>query len=255
MGSAIPVELKPYLGDLVEQLKSCLADELIGVYLFGSASYDAYEHERSDVDVQAVVIRPLGTQEKQQVVRRLNHRALPCPARKLEFVIYAAGNVTPAKRHPIFELNFNTGPSEDDHVSLDPAHESSHWFLLDIAMGRRNGRALFGPTATEVFAPIPRRWVLEAIADSLEWHKANELTSVNSVLNACRSWQFVATDHFGSKLAGAEWALTQNDCPIVVKHAINARDSGESLSPDQVSEIFNLVAKANDVALLDYVDE
>jgi hypothetical protein len=238
-----------YLIKLVERLKDCLGDKLVGVYLFGSASYNAYEAGRSDLDVQAVVREVLSHEEKQSITKQLNHQSLPCPARKLEFVVYAARNINPASRHPHFELNFNTGQYEPDHISFYPAQESSHWFLLDIAIGRQTGRALYGPAPAEVFAPVARHWVLEAIADSLEWHKANELVSANSVLNACRSWRFIATNQFSSKLAGAEWALQQASCPSVARLAIEAHKTGENLPAVSVLELYNIVAKDNNAAL------
>jgi hypothetical protein len=249
MENTLSDELKTYLTKLVEQLRNCLADKLIGVYLFGSASYNAYEAGKSDLDVQAIVKERLEPSEKQGIIQQVNQQTLPCPARKLEFVVYAAKDVNPASRHPRFELNLNTGPHEPDHISLDPAQESSHWFLLDIAIGRETGCALYGPAPTELFAPIPKHWILKAIADSLEWHKANELTSSNSVLNACRSWRFIATNQFGSKLAGAQWALQQTGCPSVVEHAIVARKTGKELLATQVLELYDIVIKADNTTL------
>ena len=127
----------------------------------------------------------------------------------------------PAARHPQFLLNFNTGSDvATDRLTLDPAGEASHWFLLDIAMGRELGRALLGPPAPQVFAPIPRPWCLEALVDSLAWHEAHEVASANSLHNACRGWRYAATATFGSKQAGATWALHQPDCPPAIAPAL-----------------------------------
>ncbi|KXJ86551.1 hypothetical protein Micbo1qcDRAFT_152858 [Microdochium bolleyi] len=250
MPDGLPHPETAYLAEITTRLASCLEPHLIGIYLFGSASNDGYEPGRSDLDVQAVVRQPLTPDEKQAVVERLTHSALPCPARKLEFVVYAQSSVRPASRHPSFEINLNTGPYESaDHVTLDPAGEASHWFLLDIAMGRGSGHALYGPPATEVFAPIPRVWALEAIADSLKWHRENELSSANSVLNACRGWMYIVTDKFGSKLAGAEWAQQRQECPGVVEKAIEARRTGESLPAGEVAELYSVVIERNRSAI------
>ncbi|KAI1033878.1 hypothetical protein LB503_011086 [Fusarium chuoi] len=218
MDSNLPEHVKEYLSELVNRLTDHLKDQLVGVYLFGSASYDAYQPGLSDLDVQAVVKSPLETSEKEAIISRLTHQNLPCPATKLEFVVYAQGSVNPANRHPAFELNLNTGPHQSDHISLDPAHESSHWFLLDIAMGRQLGRCLYGANLTEVFGAIPRRWVLEGISDSLAWHQANE---------------------------GANWAMKQDNCPAVVQHAVEGRKTGDKLDAGQVMKLYDIVVKAN----------
>ncbi|GAD92985.1 predicted protein [Paecilomyces variotii No. 5] len=245
MANNLPVEVEIYLGELVQRLTNYLKDQLVGVYLFGSASYDAYESGLSDLDVQAIVKDPLDTVDKQAIISRLNQSALPCPATKLEFVMYAQSAVYPASRHPSFEFNLNTGLCQRDHVSLDPANESSHWFLLDIAMGRQLGRKLHGRDTTEAFGPIPRRWILEAIADSLDWHRANEPNSANSVLNACRAWQFIVTCEFSSKLNGAKWAMKQPGCPDIVSDAIAARKTGNKLHGAQVMTLYDIIMVAN----------
>lgn len=245
MDKNLPEEVKAYLEEIVQRLTDYLKDQLVGVYLFGSAGYGAYESGTSDIDVQAIVRGPLDTVDKQAVISRLNQNALPCPATKLEFVVYAQSAVYPASRHPRFELNLNTGAHQPDHISLDPANESSHWFLLDIAVGRELGRALYGPATTDAFGAIPRRWVLEAIATSLEWHQAKELRSSNSVLNACRGWRYIVTGEFSSKLVGAKWAMQQQGSPDVVSCAISARKIGDELPVVQIMTLYHIVIMAN----------
>lgn len=245
MENDLPEEVQDYLRELVKRLTDHLKNQLVGVYLFGSASYDAYEPGLSDLDVQAVVKSPLDTSGKKAIISHLTQDSLPCPATKLEFVVYAQDSVNPANRHPAFELNLNTGPHQSDHISLDPANESSHWFLLDIAMGRQLGRCLYGAVLTEAFGAIPRRWVLEGMADSLAWHQANEASSTNSVLNACRSWRYIATGEFCSKLEGANWAMEQDNCPAIVRRAVEARKTGDKLDAGQVMELYDIVVKDN----------
>lgn len=248
MENHLPEEEKAYLDEIVKRLTSYLKDQLVGVYLFGSASYHAYEPGFSDLDVQAVVKYPLETFQKEAIIRLLSQDALPCPATKLEFVIYAQSSVHPASRHPRFELNLNTGP-RSDHISFDPANESSHWFMLDIAMGRKLGLCLYGSALAEAFGAISRRWILEAIADSLDWHRANEANSANSVLNACRSWQFIATGEFSSKSDGAKWAMKQQDCPLVVERALSARKTGDKLPAADVMTLYDMVVRLNRIQI------
>ncbi|KAI7151297.1 hypothetical protein KC316_g15299, partial [Hortaea werneckii] len=237
----LPAEVENYLAELTRRLVDHLKEQLVGVYLFGSASYDAYEPGVSDLDVQAVVHDPLSDIGKQAIISLLNQAALPCPATKLEFVVYARKAVHPASRHPRFELNLNTGPDQSDHFGFDPSKESSHWFLLDIAVGRELGRCLYGLDKSEVFGVIPPRMVLDAIVDSLEWHRLNESKSANSVLNACRSWQYIASGKFSSKLDGAVWAMQQPGCSVVVEQAIVARKDDKDLPAAKVMELYNTV--------------
>ena len=148
--------------------------KLIGVYLFGSASYNVYATGRGDMDVQAVVKKGLSHIET-RYHQAAQSPKVTCRARKFGAVVYTVENINRASRHPQFDLNFDTGRYESYHMSLNPAQESSKWFLFE---------ALYGLEPVEVFVPVSRLRVLEAIANSLEWHKANELVSDNSVLNA-----------------------------------------------------------------------
>ncbi|GIV96916.1 MAG: hypothetical protein KatS3mg057_1573 [Herpetosiphonaceae bacterium] len=248
--TALPTAEIVYLEQLVGRLQSGLQQRLVGVYLFGSAAYGDYQPGQSDLDVQAVVASSLSEQERRELAGSLLHQALPCPARRLEFVCYARPCIDPASRPPQFELNLNTGAGETDHLAVDPSGESSHWFLLDIAIGRELGYRLFGPAPATVFAPIPRLWQLEAILDSLRWHREHEAASRNSILNACRGWRYAVTGHWGSKLAGAAWAMRQAGCPVVVEQAIKHQDDALQWTATEVNSLTEIVMEAVQAARL-----
>ncbi len=166
-GSSLPRAEIAYLRALAASISALLGSRVVGISLFGSAAYGAYRPGLSDLDVQVVVADDLTGDESAELARRLAHTALPCPARRLELVCYARAAIDPATRHPRFSLNFNTGSDlAADRLTRDPAAEASHWFLLDIALGRALGCALLGPPPAQLFAPIPRRWCLEALLDS-----------------------------------------------------------------------------------------
>jgi hypothetical protein len=247
----LPPSERAYLERVVATLQRLLQQRLVGVYLFGSAAYGEYEAGISDLDVQAVVTERLSPSECRAIAATLTHERRACPARKLEFVIYARSAIDPASHRPQFELNFNTGAGEIDHLTLDPAQEASHWFLLDIAQGRALGRSLLGPAPAQVFAPIPQPWALEAIADSLAWHRAHEGASANSILNACRGWRYAVTGQWGSKRAGAAWARQQPGCPPIVAQAEQLRQGGPPLSLADATELAAIVEAAVQAALHD----
>jgi len=119
------------------------------------------------------------------------------------------------------------------HLSLDPASEPAHWFVLDVSIVREHGLRLAGPPAREVFAPIPRYWLLDALEDSLQWHADHESLTHYSVLNACRSWRYAEERLWVSKEAGAEWARSRMEDPSLIDSALEIRrgDSSHYLDP------------------------
>ena len=122
------------------------------------------------------------------------------------------------------------------HLSFDPASEPSHWFVLDISIVREYGLPLVGPPAGEVFAPIPRPWVLDALENSLGWHAGHETLLHYSVLNACRSWRYAEEGVMSSKDDAAVWALSRTEDPSLVESALAIRrgDRSRTLEPAEV---------------------
>lgn len=123
----LPAAETAYLRALTSSVRAVLGPRVVGIYLFGSAACGAYRPGSSDLDVQVVLADTLTGDEPLELARRLAHSALPCPARRLEFVCYARSAIDPATRHPHFSLNFNTGADlATDRLTRDPAEEASH---------------------------------------------------------------------------------------------------------------------------------
>lgn len=186
----IPRQVAGYLDELVSRIEGTA--DLHAVYLVGSAASGDYEHGRSDVDVVAVTTRPLTDAEKRAVARAAE--SLPCPARKLELVVYPLGS----ERH---EINLNTG----EKVSFDPDEDPAFWFVLDRSIAERQAVPLLGPPWLEAFEPVPRESVLDALDRALDWQEREEPLGRSSVLNACRAWMWLETGEWASKPEAAAW--------------------------------------------------
>lgn len=189
---AVPPELGPYLERLVAAARS-VAD-LDAVYLGGSAALGAYQPGASDVDVVMVTARSLSLPERQALAAAAE--AVPCPARKLELVVYPRGSGA-------WEINLNTG----EHVSFDPSEEPAFWFVLDRAAAERHALPLHGPPWRELFEPVPRDDVLSALVESLRWHEENQPASRDAVLNAVRAWRWLESGEWGTKPEAARWLI------------------------------------------------
>ncbi|HEX6230628.1 MAG TPA: aminoglycoside adenylyltransferase domain-containing protein, partial [Actinomycetota bacterium] len=162
-----------------------------------------------------------------------SHRMLPCPARKLELVLYPLEAVRSAPPSLDWLLNLETGAAGED-VSFDPASQPRHWFVLDAAIARDHARPVIGPPAGEVFAPLDRDRVIEALRDSIAWHREHDPGSANAVLNACRGWAWTRTGAWMSKPDAARWAAERTSYASLVRSAlaIHGGASGEPLSPE-----------------------
>jgi mannose-6-phosphate isomerase-like protein (cupin superfamily) len=216
-------------------LRRLLGDDLVAAYLIGSGALGGAAAQ-SDVDVVAVCATDPPEERRRAVAAALGELAMTWPLRGLELVLYARAAVATPARRPRFAVNLNAGPHMPFHVSYDPADEPAHWFLLDLAILRAHGRTLTGPPPAELVGPIPRRWQLEAVRDSLAWHQANEPALQQSVLNACRGWRYAEEDVWSSKHDAAAWALPRTGDPATVTTALAIRhgDAAHPLDPARV---------------------
>jgi hypothetical protein len=87
------------------------------------------------VDVQARVHHRLARAESERLAAALLHPALRCPVRGSGSCSTRARNLS-ASCAPAFQLNLNTGPRMERHVSYDPDAEARFWFVLDTAIAR-----------------------------------------------------------------------------------------------------------------------
>ena len=185
--AAVPRELRDYLGELVAELQRTAP--VAAVYLLGSAALGAYEPGRSDVDVVAVTTRSLSLDERRALAAAAE--ALPCPARKLELVVYPSGEDR-------WEINLNTG----ERVSFDARDEPEFWFVLDRAMAEQHALPLVGPPWSELFVPEPRGAIEAALDQALAFDGWDDEESARLAAARARVWR--ETGRWVSKREAAE---------------------------------------------------
>ncbi len=217
-------------------LRELLGEELVAAYLVGSGALGGVALGQSDVDVVAVCATEPPEGRRRAIAEAVGELAMTWPLRGLELVVYARAAVAAPERRPRFAINLNVGPRMPYRLSLDPADEPAHWFLLDLAILRDRGRVLAGPPPGELVGPIPRRWVLEALRDSMAWHRANEPVLEQTVLNASRGWRFAEEGVWSSKNDAGAWAMARTGDPATVEAALAARhgDRSRPLDPARV---------------------
>lgn len=225
------MELRSYLDALTSQACAELGPSLVAVTLVGSAGAGWYEPGVSDVDVAVVVKRAMGERSARSLAEKLSHSQLPCPARKLELVVYRRDLLAEPSWPLPFELNFNTGEGTADHVGLDPGAEAAHWFLLDLAIARERSTPLAGPPLHALLGEIPRPAVLEALGSALEWFDTEEPDHAASILAACRAWHYAEVGDWASKRDAAEWAAQRLSDPGPVHRALTLRGGGTAEFP------------------------
>ena len=203
--SVVPAELKSYIDELVERLRRRLHDQLVGVYLHGSASMRAFVPSRSDVDVLVITSGPIPTQVKPLIAGDLSADALPCPGVGLELhvVDVCALGDTDA---PAFQLHLDMHEGHPARVEDGADHPGDSDLIAHFAMAKAHAIALLGPPAATVFPTIDRGRLIRTFVEDLGWGLEHGHVGY-AVLNACRALRFAREGVLSSKPEGGTWAI------------------------------------------------
>lgn len=229
--------------DVAAALDGVLGAELVGVWFVGSIALSGYVPGESDVDIVAACADVIGDRAKDAIVHDLLEVTDRCPARGLELSVYRRAVAAAASsRDAAFEVNVNGGPRMARSVHRDHREEPGFWYVLDRAIAHRFGVTIVGPPASDVFADAPRATLLDAMIESMRWHRQHERATLYSVLNASRAWRFATEDVLGSKLEGATWARERWHRPDVIDAAVDLRHGrGGALDEPAVDELLDHV--------------
>jgi Aminoglycoside adenylyltransferase, C-terminal domain len=207
------------------QLRRLLGEDLVAAYLIGSGALGGFVPEQSDLDLVAVCAEPLPDEHKQAVIDVLTREAMSWPVRGLEFVLYPRAAVATPSPAPRFEINLNVGRRMPLHVSLDPALEPAHWFVIDLSILREHGVALTGARRGRSYAsPAPAR--RPARVAGLACGHERQLHS--TVLNAGRAWRYAEEGAWSSKDDAARWVLARTEDRSLVERALAIRHGTRS---------------------------
>ena len=201
-----PAEVVRFGTVVVAHLEALLGTDLVGAYFVGSIAVGGYVPGESDLDIVAVAPERVDEDVKPSIAEDLLRVAATCPARGLELTLYRRAVAAAPPHGADFEVNVNGGPRMRTSIHLDARVEPGFWYVLDRAIAHRCGVAIHGAPAGEVFADASRRTLLDAMVESMRWHRRHERATLYSVLNASRAWRYAVEGVLGSKLDGAAWA-------------------------------------------------
>lgn len=196
-------ETAAYANEVADRLRTTLGDDLVGVYLHGSAVLGDFSRDHSDIDIVAVTEDSLSDDQKRAIAEQLSSTSLPLPVHELEFHLVRRQSISGTVDAPAFELHLTNGAS--NRVVDGEGHHGDPDLVMHFAVLAEHGQALLGPPASQIFPRVGRERLIRAFARELKWAKEHASPSYQ-VLNAARAWQFLETGAIASKLEGGAWA-------------------------------------------------
>ena len=195
-----------------------LGGSLVGAYLYGSSVAGSLRHQ-SDLDLLVLVSQPLHARTKSELVAGLlpmsGWNALDSASRPLDVTVVLRDEVVPWRYPPMRELQFGEWLRADLAVNRIAPPSPSPDLAILLTTARQHSRALFGPPAASLLAPVPatdlRRAVADCLLSLLDNLRGDER---NVLLTLARMWVTVATGEIVSKEEAARWVLERLPRPL-----------------------------------------
>lgn len=199
---------------LTTEISEILGNKVIGVYVFGSLSYDDFNARRSDIDLITITNGLLIDEE----LGRIKKLHLEIETKFSEWKERIECSYTPLEMFKN-KLPTNLHRPYFGGSTFYPAATYGNEWLINNYLVYKYGITLIGPDIKEVIEPIALKDVKKASIQDLykEWEpKINdEVWLENShyqsylVLNLCRILHTVLNNEAGSKSVSAEWVKTK----------------------------------------------
>ena len=200
--------------EFVEQSKRILRDNLVGIYLHGSAVMGCFNPQKSDIDLIIVVNRPLSDSVKKMYMDMVVRCNAMGPAKGIEMSIVLREVCKPFVYPTPFELHFSVGHLEWYNQNSDDYIRKMNGVDKDLAahftiIGNR-GRCLYGAPVKEVFAEVPGCDYMDSIWNDIAEAPENiTKDTMYLTLNLARVLAYKEEGLVLSKQEGGEWAVSK----------------------------------------------
>ena len=188
---ALDAVVETYVADVLDALEEAGVN-VLAAYLVGSAATGDFDRATSDLDVVAVIDRPLATEDRERLTGAIGR--LGCPARALELVAYVRGN-----QPPDFDLNVNA-----DSRGAREVEAPTHWFVIDAALAQERALPFGGDEPWSAhFEPVAEEHLREALVQSIAWSEAQPVEDEFARVNAIRARHYLETGEWLPKSEAA----------------------------------------------------
>ncbi|MBA4183363.1 MAG: DUF4111 domain-containing protein [Acidobacteria bacterium] len=263
--SDCPVKVQAQINRLMQELKTRLARNLLGIYFHGSLATNCFNPLRSDLDLLVVTRLGMSLETKREIAESLlENSRRPSP---IEISFLRREDLSPWRHPTPFDFHY----SEDWRARFERDLADGNWetwndvqhcdddLAAHITVTNHRGLCLYGLPKADVFPNVPEQDFAASILGDIQ--SANFGLNVilqfpvYVVLNVCRTFAYLQTGRVMSKEEGGVWGLQNfpGQFHDVIKGALTEyRECGNesALEKEQLIEFATFMRREIERALI-----
>lgn len=198
--------------DIIKQSQAILGDNLVGIYLHGSAVMGCFNEKKSDIDLVVVVNRTIPNEIKRRYMDMVVEINKHAPKKGIELSIVKKDVCKPFVYPTPFELHFSVKHlkwyrlNPLDYIGKMTGTDKDLAAHFTIIYHR--GKCLFGREIKEVFEKVRPEFYFDSIWHDIE--NAQKEILINPtyiILNLCRVLAYKKDKLVLSKQEGGNWGI------------------------------------------------
>lgn len=226
--------------NFVTQSREILGDNLVGIYLHGSAVMGCFNEKKSDIDLLTVVDSPLCNETKRRYMDMVVELNASAPEKGIELSVVQKGVCRPFLYPTPFELHFSITHLQwyktDSSDYIDKMNGTDKDLAAHFTIIYHRGKCLYGKEIKEVFERVRTEFYFDSIWNDIQ--NAEEEITANPTyitLNLCRVLAYKKDGLILSKQEGGNWGLEhapEKYRPLILQ-ALDDYSSGKSMEWDE----------------------
>lgn len=204
--------LSDLLKSFVAQSQKILGDNLIGIYLHGSAVMGCYNEKKSDIDLLVVVKEAIPDNIKHRFMDMVAELNTYAPPKGIELSIVKREVCNPFVYPTPFELHFSithlewykTNPLDYiDKMKGTDKDLAAHFTII-----YHRGKCLYGNDIKDVFGAVSKEDYFDSIWNDIEEAETEIMDNPTYIiLNLCRVLAYKEEELILSKEEGGKWGM------------------------------------------------
>ena len=204
--------LKTVTENFVKQSIEILGNNLVGVYLHGSAVMGCFNDKTSDVDLLIVINNDMSDEEKRRYMDMVVALNTLAPAKGIEMSIIKKSVCKPFVYPTPFELHFSVAHLEwynsNPHDYVVKMKGTDKDLAAHIMITYHRGLCLYGEDIRTIFEDVGQETYFDSIWNDVEQAEADIMENpVYITLNLCRVLAYKQENLILSKQEGGIWGL------------------------------------------------